>query len=153
MKRIIIFLASISIFISCKKDDGTNPITPTSTTVDFTMTAKLDNPLHNNNTLLIDSTEFFLYTLTHGNQDTTFVKKGYTNHSGIVNMSLTKGSYYYIKAISRTYKYTFDSQPHYYKYETSIYYTSYPYITAEFNPSAGIFGYGCTSYYIQDPTE
>ena len=151
MKNILLMLV-LFIAFSCKSKKS-DP-TPESTTVELTMISKLLDPSAATY-IPLDSTRFSVYKISSG--DTVLVSRKYTGNSGKVIMVVTKNVEYYIEAVSRTYKFTYDTQPHYYMYAKNATYNESTYNTFttqdDFEPSYRITGYGCTNYYIQDPSE
>lgn len=150
MKNLIIALIFLCTFISCKKKkDDPAPVNPV---IYYTMQARI---VGISNVFYIDSTKFSLYKLQSNNTDSVLISIKYTDTSGKVTFGLNKGEYYYIKIVSRTYKFTYDTQPHYYIFQGSMGIADFGQgsFIADFDPSYRITGYGCTATYIQDPSE
>lgn len=149
MKKLL-FIAILIIFVSCKKES----VNPVSDLVEFGLSSKINDPSPGGY-VVADSTRFCLYKVE--GKDTVLIDKKYSNNQGKTSVFIPKYVNYLVKATSRTYKFTYNSQPHYYEYYFGIIATD-TYLNRastknDFNSGAQFTGYGCTNYYIQDPTE
>lgn len=147
------------LFFSCKKDDEKG-MEIASYINDVTIWTELSGfqvaPNH-----LLDSTECKLYIQGAGVDDTSLVDTKYSGKDGRVTFKMEKHLSYRVVAKTRTYKFSYNVNPHYYTRVLQLNYLdygysdtyNYPSITTYFESHHKMNGYGCTDYYIQDPTE
>lgn len=156
----ILSTLAMILLLSCKKKDEPQPI---STTWDVTMWGQI---IDEGDYVELDSVEFKVF---EGIYDTTILAAvGYTGKDGKVTLTLDKSKIYQVYAKSRSYKYSYNATPHHYARKLSLkgvsgslvysdYATAdtknYSQISPSFSNSHKQIGYGCTNYYIQDPTE
>jgi hypothetical protein len=159
-KTMILSALAIILLISCKKKDDPQPI---SKTWEATMWGQV---IDQGSYLPLDSVEFKVF---EGLYDTlTLGVVGYTGKDGKVTLTLDKGKIYQVYAKSRTYKFSYNTTPHHYATKLQLKGTSgslvysdyatadtknYNRISSLFGDATEQIGYGCTNYYIQDPTE
>lgn len=158
MKRIVMFMLLIGMLVACKKETPT----PEPIKKDITIWAELYG---DKGRYMLDSTEFRVCiqngAMTPFSLDTTYAFTVYSGVDGKATMKLPKKGAYCVVATSKTYKMSYESEPHYYKKpvffnvedfnNTNTYLSSA--LTTYFETKYRITGYGISNYFIQDPSE